>query len=75
MNTLLRRTEVQRITSIKSSSQLYALMNRGEFPKPIRLSAHTVAWVQSEVEDWIAERIQRRDQAGQAGNETARMSQ
>ena len=35
------------------------------FPRPVHISAKSVAWVESEVETWIAERINKRDhQAG-----------
>jgi prophage regulatory protein len=33
----------------------------GEFPSPITLSPKRVAWVESEVDDWLAERIALRD--------------
>ncbi|MGH8479124.1 MAG: helix-turn-helix transcriptional regulator [Gammaproteobacteria bacterium] len=38
-------------------STLYAMIKRGEFPKPIALGSRAVAWVSSEVDAWIARRI------------------
>ena len=32
------------------------LTRRGEFPKPIRLSAGAVGWPDSEIQGWLAER-------------------
>lgn len=40
-----------------SRSCLYKKIALGEFPKPIRLGARAVAWVECEVEGWLADRI------------------
>jgi prophage regulatory protein len=56
----LRRPEVLAKTGI-STSTLYDLMARHEFPKPIRLGANSVAWVEREVDNWLATRIAARD--------------
>ena len=39
-----------------SATTLWRLTRRGEFPKPIRLSAGAVGWLDSEIQDWLAER-------------------
>jgi prophage regulatory protein len=44
-------------------STLYALVQRGQFPRPIPLSQRTVGWSAAEVEQWIAERIAQREGA------------
>jgi len=31
------------------------------FPKPVRLGASSVGWVESEVDEWIASRVQARN--------------
>ena len=36
-----------------SKSTLYGLMGEGSFPKPVRLGARAVGWVEAEVNDWI----------------------
>jgi prophage regulatory protein len=33
----------------------------GQFPKRVRLGANRVGWVESEVLDWLQERIDRRE--------------
>jgi prophage regulatory protein len=33
----------------------------GEFPAPINLSPQRIAWIESEVDAWVAERIALRD--------------
>lgn len=53
---LIRRKEVQAKTGLGASS-IYALMSEGRFPKPVTLSIRRVAWVESEVDAWIAERV------------------
>lgn len=40
-----------------SKSHIYHLMQLEEFPRPIRLTANTVAWLREEVEDWINKKI------------------
>lgn len=53
---LLRRKEVERQTGL-SRSGIYDLMSKGAFPKTVRLSKRTVAWKQSDIHQWIADRI------------------
>lgn len=52
---LLRRREVERLVGL-SRSTIYAMMRRGQFPLPIRLSARAVAWRRRDLEDWLARR-------------------
>ena len=53
---LIRRKEVQAKTGLGASS-IYAMMKQGKFPKAITLSERRVAWIESDVDQWIAERI------------------
>jgi len=53
---LIRRKEVQSKTGLGASS-IYAMMHRGEFPKAISISERRVAWIESDVDQWIAERV------------------
>lgn len=53
---LIRRKEVQLRTGLGASS-IYALMKKNEFPKPVILSIRRVAWIESDIEKWILERI------------------
>ncbi len=43
-------------TSLKRAS-LYAAIDRGDFPKPVRISANRVAWPESIIAGWIASKI------------------
>ena len=36
---------------------IYAKIKTGEFPKPYPLGARAVAWLSSEIDDWIAQRV------------------
>lgn len=63
---LLRREEVEARTGL-SRSVLYRLIAAGDFPKPIELHGRSRAWVESDVSDWIAAKIEagRRAHGGQ----------
>lgn len=40
-----------------SKSSIYDLMAQGQFPQTVRLGGRSVAFVESEVDTWMAERI------------------
>lgn len=50
-----RRRAVEEITGL-SRSTIYAMMDRGEFPRPVKLSSRIVAWPESAIADWLASR-------------------
>lgn len=45
-----------------SKTSLYKLISLSEFPKPISLGLRSVGWLDSEIEAWIQEKINVRDQ-------------
>lgn len=47
-----------------SRSTIYQLIAKGKFPKAISLGARAVAWRESDIENWIAERIAASEQVG-----------
>lgn len=53
---LIRRKEVQTKTGLCTSS-IYALMKKGDFPQSLQISIRRVAWIESEVDQWISDRI------------------
>ena len=53
---LIRLPGVMKITGF-CRSQIYRLISIGEFPKQIQISPGSVAWLESELEDWMEERI------------------
>ena len=52
-----KRVEIE--TSM-GRSWLYGAMAEGRFPRPVRIGSGRVAWVSSEVQQWIADRISER---------------
>ena len=40
-----------------SRSALYQKVSEGEFPAPIKLGRRAVAWLDSDIDEWIGERI------------------
>ena len=56
---LLRRKEVSARTGLGRSS-IYDKMQKGSFPQPVRLGERSVAWIESEINAWIDERIAER---------------
>ena len=57
---LIRKPEVLRLTG-KSNSRLYAEIQAGKFPAPVKINAdpssRASGWIEEEVENYIAERI------------------
>lgn len=51
-----RRKKVEARTGL-SRSTIYAGIRAGTFPKPIRLGAQSVGWLESEIDAWLRERI------------------
>ncbi|TCK30766.1 AlpA family transcriptional regulator [Ancylobacter aquaticus] len=53
---LIRLDQVKARTCL-SRSTIYAYMREGRFPEPIALSDRRVAWIEGEIDAWIAGRI------------------
>ena len=62
VNAVLRRDDVERATGLPRST-LYDLVQKGRFPKPIKIGARSVGWIESEVLAWQRARIAERDKA------------
>lgn len=56
MESLLRLPEVEKATGLKRSA-IYADIQRGTFPAPIRLTKRAVAWPASEIAEWVNTKI------------------
>ncbi|MNG72712.1 Prophage CP4-57 regulatory protein (AlpA) [compost metagenome] len=61
----IRLPEVLYTTGL-SRSTVYEMMTRKQFPAQISLGGKTVAWLESEIENWMAERIANRHQGAAA---------
>lgn len=53
---LLRRREVESLTGLRRTA-IYEAMARGQFPRPIALTARSVAWPERDVQSWIEARL------------------
>jgi prophage regulatory protein len=51
----LRRRSVEELTGL-SRSTIYDLMAKGAFPRPVRLTGRAVAWPESAIAEWLAQR-------------------
>ncbi|MFV8570031.1 helix-turn-helix transcriptional regulator [Marinobacter sp. SBS5] len=54
---MLRRKEVETITG-RSRSAIYEGITTGTFPKPVKIGSRAVAWPESVIRNWIAERME-----------------
>lgn len=59
---LLRRKETLARTGLSNSS-MYERIAKSTFPAPVKIGPRAVGWVESEIDDWIAERIRESRQA------------
>lgn len=55
-NQLHRLGKVKEITGL-SRSTIYLMIQGGNFPKPLKISARCVAWSSSQIDNWIQSRI------------------
>ncbi|WP_163560510.1 AlpA family phage regulatory protein [Halomonas sp. NO4] len=62
---LIRRNVVLERCSI-SNTTLHRLIEAGKFPPAVMITSRRVAWVEHEVDEWIAQRI--REQRGEDQN-------
>lgn len=55
-NRILRRPEVEKLTGLARST-IYNRMEQGTFPKPVPLGGRLVGWLESDLNQWISERM------------------
>ena len=55
-NKFLRLPQVKETTGLSKSS-IYARISEGTFPKQIPLGPRLVVWVESDIQNWIAEQV------------------
>lgn len=53
---LIRLSEVMRRTGY-GRAWIYRLISQGRFPKPVKIGPRCVAFIESEVDEWINQRI------------------
>ncbi|EEY1763378.1 AlpA family transcriptional regulator [Escherichia coli] len=55
-NNLLRLSDVMRRTGY-GRAWIYRLISLGRIPKPVKIGSRSVAFIESEVDEWINQRI------------------
>ena len=55
---IFRLPEVLAVTCLSRSS-VYAKMDKGDFPRSIKLGPRAVGWIADEIIDWINEQIEK----------------
>jgi prophage regulatory protein len=55
---MLRLPQVIDATGL-GKTKIYELQGQGDFPMRIKITAHSVAWVEEEVQAWLAQRIEK----------------
>lgn len=53
---LLRLPRVREATGLARST-IYQLVSENRFPRPIKISERSTAWVASEIQEWVEQRI------------------
>jgi len=56
-NNLILRLPAAKLRTRLPSSTIYLRIASGMFPAPISLGARLVGWLESEVDDWLEQRI------------------
>jgi len=59
MEGLIRLNKVKEMTTL-STSTIYRLLDKGEFPLRVSLGLRKVFWVEQEIKDYLAKRLARR---------------
>ncbi|WP_278420104.1 helix-turn-helix transcriptional regulator [Stutzerimonas kunmingensis] len=57
---LIRLRQVMEVTGLGRST-IYKYIAENCFPKPVQLGERSVGWVESEVHEWIMERVNERN--------------
>ena len=58
----LRLPEVKSRTGFSRSS-IYLFVQNGTFPRPVRIGGRVVAWLETEIDEWIEARLAEREEA------------
>ena len=53
---MLRLAQVIDVTGL-GKTKIYELQAEGDFPMRVKITSHSVAWVEEEIQSWLAKRI------------------
>ena len=62
-NRVLRLKGTEEKVGIRRDA-IYARIRKGKFPKPVKLGDRATGWLESELDEWIAQRAGERDGQG-----------
>ncbi|WP_350024854.1 helix-turn-helix transcriptional regulator [Providencia rettgeri] len=62
---LIRLPEVQRRTGY-GKAWIYRLINAGKFPQSVKIGTRSIAFIESEVDEWVASKIAESRSGGEA---------
>ncbi|PRY06140.1 AlpA family transcriptional regulator [Paraburkholderia sp. BL25I1N1] len=65
MDQVMRMKEVVKKIGLCRAT-IYAMIGRGEFPRPIRIGERATGWRESELEAWLANRSAARERSTRA---------
>lgn len=54
---LLRLPQVMEMTGLRKT-KIYELNAEGAFPRRVKITAHSVGWVEAEIQAWLAQRVE-----------------
>ena len=55
---IIRRKEVEQRIELACST-IYAMMARGDFPRPIKIGQRAVGWRTEDIDNWLSDREQK----------------
>lgn len=58
MGHIVLRLPVVKATTGLSRSSIYQRAAEGRFPKPVSLGGRAVGWLESEIQEWLQQRIE-----------------
>lgn len=64
----LRLKDVMSLTGLGRSTIYKFMADETDFPKSVPLGGRAVAWVESEIEEWMESRLSMRDKVTQTSN-------
>jgi predicted DNA-binding transcriptional regulator AlpA len=56
-DTFIPKNEVRKVIGEPSDTTLWRMWSKGDFPKPITISANRKVWLKSEIEAWMTSRV------------------
>lgn len=54
---MLRLAQVREMTGL-GKTKIYELQAEGDFPMRVKITEHSVAWIEDEVQAWLARRVE-----------------